>query len=96
MAQDPKHTLFGMTASQYGIASLVSACLICASWPLIYVSFYEFYIAIALALVSVLAGTVGIAKGFHAGNTTAAVTGGLGIALTGSLIVWAIWSLDHF
>ena len=96
MAQDPEHTLFGLTATQYGIASLVSACLICASWPLIVVTFMVFYIALALALLSVLTGTVGIVKGLHARNKAAAVTGGLGIVLTGSLIVWALWSLDHF
>jgi hypothetical protein len=96
MAQDQEHTSFGLTATQYGIASLVLVCLTCATWQLVVASFIVVYIAVGLALLSVLSGAVGIVKGLHARNMTAAVIGGLGVVLAGSLIVWAMWSLNHF
>ena len=85
MSEKSQKTLFGLSPAGYGITSLVAACLVFASSPLIQVIgiFLELCILLPLVLIVVVSGLLGIGAGIYHKNWIAVVTAILGMALIG-------------
>ena len=97
MTEASQKTLFGLSPAKYGIASLVTACLAWACWPLMLVVgfFIVFCIDAVLVLIAVVCGLTGLATGIFYKDFLGSVTATLGLFII-SCGVWAISNAMQF
>ncbi len=97
MTEKMTNTLFSHPPKRFGLASLVAACLAFASWPLmVVIGFIMVYVAILLALVTVVSGLLGIGSGIYYKEWPGVVMGAIGVGLVSVGACFIVSALTNF
>ena len=98
MTENSHNTLLGRSPANYGITSLILACLVFASGFLVVVVGVALAgaVMLLLALAGVGCGLLGVGAGLYYRDSVAIVTGTLGLVLIGFIVSWFVSAVMNF